>query len=167
MLRVAQIRSLVDVRSFPRSRNNPQFNIDCLPGDLAKIQIGYLHSPDLGGRRPRQSGVNEKLNAMWRVRSFHNYADYALGSEFTNAFDSLIQLGATQRVALMCSEAVWWRCHRRIITDYLLLNGHGVDHLMAPGRTEVAKPSPGARSAADGKVLYPENPPNSNSSAGR
>lgn len=155
MLRDAQVALLVDVRSFPRSRNNPVFNIESLPHDLAKVQIGYRHLPALGGRRPRQPDVDEKTNAMWRVQSFHNYADYALSDEFGDAFDTLLSLGRERRVALMCSEAVWWRCHRRIITDYLMLNGHAVDHLMSPGRTETAKITRGARKTADGKVVYP------------
>lgn len=156
MLRAAQVELLVDVRSFPRSRNNPVYNIDRLPDELARIQIGYRHCPALGGRRPRQLGVDEKLNALWRVQSFHNYADYALGEEFAAAFDELVRLGRDRRLALMCSEAVWWRCHRRIIADYLLLNGHDVDHLMAPGQIAHATPTPGARGTAEGKVVYPE-----------
>jgi uncharacterized protein (DUF488 family) len=92
---------------------------------------------------------------MWRVRSFHNYADYALGDEFAGAFNELLRLGRDQRVALMCSEAVWWRCHRRIITDYLLLNGHAVDHLMASAHVDHATPTPGARKTTQGKVVYP------------
>lgn len=155
MLRAAQVRLLIDVRSFPRSRTNPVFNIDSLPDDLSRVQIGYRHIPALGGRRSRQSGIDEGVNAFWRVQSFHNYADYALGDEFAAAFDELVRLGREQRLALMCAEAVWWRCHRRIIADYLLLNGHAVDHLMAPGQIDPALPTPGARSAADGKVVYP------------
>jgi uncharacterized protein (DUF488 family) len=156
MLRDAQIDILVDVRSFPRSRTNPVFNIDRLPDNLADVQIGYRHSPALGGRRQKQPSVDKDLNAMWRVRSFHNYADYALSDEFDNAFDELVKLGEDRRLALMCSEAVWWRCHRRIITDYLLLNGHSVDHLMAVGRIEHATPTPGARKAGLGKIIYPD-----------
>lgn len=155
MLREAQVGLLVDVRSFPKSRSNPVFNTDRLPAELAKVQIGYQHCPALGGRRPRQSGVNENLNALWRVQSFHNYADYALGAEFGAALQAIIRLGQTRRLALMCAEAVWWRCHRRIITDYLLLNGHAVDHLMGPDRTEQAKPTPGSRRTELGKVIYP------------
>lgn len=138
MLRDAQVEILIDVRSFPRSRTNPVFNIDHLPDDLAHVQIGYRHCPALGGRRRKQTGIDENLNAMWRVQSFHNYADYALGDEFAAAFDELVKVGEDRRLALMCSEAVWWRCHRRIITDYLLLNGHRVDHLMAIGHTDHA-----------------------------
>ena len=157
MLRDARVGLLVDVRSFPRSRTNPIFNIDRLPDDLAQVQIGYCHCPALGGRRPKQSCVDGDLNAMWRVRSFHNYADYALGEEFAKAFQNLLVLGQEKRLALMCSEAVWWRCHRRIITDYLLLNGYPVDHLMSLGKHIPATPTPGATRTADGKVLYPGN----------
>ena len=156
MLRAARVDLLVDVRSFPRSRTNPAYNIDRLPDDLEAVQIGYRHVPDLGGRRNKQAGVDEAVNALWRVRSFHNYADYALGEVFAAAFDELVRLGGERRVALMCAEAVWWRCHRRIITDYLLLNGHAVDHLMGPGQTEAAKPTPGAVRTAAGKVVYPK-----------
>lgn len=155
MLRGARIDLLVDVRSFPRSRTNPTFNIDRLPADLAPLQIGYRHCPALGGRRPRQPEVDPSLNAMWRVQSFHNYADYALSDAFGGVFDELAQLGRERRVALMCSEAVWWRCHRRIITDYLLFEGHEVEHLMGIEKTDGAKPTPGARRLHPSKVIYP------------
>lgn len=158
MLRAAQVRLLVDVRAFPRSRSNPAFNIDSLPAELARHQIAYLHCPALGGRRPRQVDVDETLNALWRVQSFHNYADYALGEAFGAALDDIVLLGRDRRLALMCSEAVWWRCHRRIIADYLLLSGHAVDHLMAPGRVEPARPTAGARLTPAGKVIYPKPP---------
>ncbi|HEY9568617.1 MAG TPA: DUF488 domain-containing protein [Thalassobaculum sp.] len=156
MLGEAGIRLLVDVRSFPKSRSNPDFNDDRFPETLADHQIGYRHMPALGGRRPRQPGVDERLNAFWRVRSFHNYADYALADEFREAFHRLVELGRDRSLALMCSEAVWWRCHRRIITDYLLLHGHAVRHLMAPGRVDVAQPTENARLREDGAVIYPE-----------
>jgi uncharacterized protein (DUF488 family) len=159
MLRAVQVGLLVDVRTFPRSRSNPAYNIDRLPGDLARIQIGYRHCPALGGRRPRQREVDDDLNALWRVQSFHNYADYALSDEFAAALEALVRLGREHRLALMCSEAVWWRCHRRIITDYLLLDGHPVDHLMSPGHIEHATPTPGARRSSEGKVVYPPPAP--------
>ena len=158
MLRDARIELVIDVRAFPRSRTNPVFNIDSLPDDLARMQIGYRHCPGLGGRRRKQSGIDENLNALWRVQSFHNYADYALGEEFTAAFEELVRLGQHRRLALMCSEAVWWRCHRRIITDYLLLNGHPVDHLMAIGHADQARPTPGAERTGLGRVVYPGTP---------
>lgn len=159
MLRAAEVELLVDVRSFPRSRTNPVFNIDRLAEDLAAVQIGYRHCPALGGRRPRQMGVDQTLNAFWRVQAFHNYADYALSPEFSAAFEELLRLGRDRRVALMCSEAVWWRCHRRIITDYLLAAGHPVTHLMGPGQAEPARMTPGAVAGADGRVTYPAPAP--------
>lgn len=159
ILRESQVDLVVDVRSFPRSRANPAFNIDTLPDELAQLQIGYRHSPGLGGRRSRQTDVDEHLNARWRVQSFHNYADYALSKEFDAAFRDLLDLGQSHRLTLMCSEAVWWRCHRRIITDYLVVSGHEVEHLMGAGRIEPARLTPGARGTADGKVLYPAEKP--------
>ncbi|WEK50857.1 MAG: DUF488 domain-containing protein [Candidatus Kaistia colombiensis] len=155
MLRVARVEMLIDVRAFPRSCSNPAYNIDRLPEDLARVRIGYRHVPALGGRRPKQPGVAENLNALWRVQSFHNYADYALGDAFAAAFHDLVRLGRDHRMALMCSEAVWWRCHRRIITDHLLLVGHAVDHLMAPGHNEHATPTPGVQKDTQGRVIYP------------
>lgn len=158
MLREAGLRLLVDVRSFPKSRSNPDFNDDRFPQRLAEYQIDYRHMPALGGRRPMQAGVDDALNAFWRVRSFHNYADYALGPDFRAAFDELVAIGRGRSLAMMCSEAVWWRCHRRIITDWLLLHGHEVRHLMAPGRIDMARPTEGARLRQDGSVIYPPAP---------
>ncbi|AKH98791.1 Protein of unknown function, DUF488 [Hoeflea sp. IMCC20628] len=155
ILRQGQVGVIIDVRSFPRSRANPTFNIDTLPAELARVQIDYQHLGGLGGRRPKQPEVDENLNAMWRNRSFHNYAGYALSQEFAVAFRDLLRLGQDRRVALMCSEAVWWRCHRRIITDYLIVTGHDVEHLMTAGRIEPARLTPGARTTADGQVIYP------------
>jgi len=155
MLGEAHIDLLVDVRAFPRSRTNPVFNIERLDPVLMRLDIDYRHCPALGGRRKKQSSVGPEVNALWHVQSFHNYADYALSDEFNSAFRDLVGWGDDHRIALMCSEAVWWRCHRRIITDYLLLNGHAVDHLMAPGKIEVAKPTQGACKTDSGKVVYP------------
>ncbi|WP_113912964.1 DUF488 family protein [Roseovarius dicentrarchi] len=155
ILQHAGVQMVVDVRSFPRSRTNPVFNTDTLPGDLAGRQIGYCHMPALGGRRKQQPEVADCVNALWRNQSFQNYADYALSDKFAEAFAELVRLGSARRVALMCSEAVWWRCHRRIITDYLLLNGHEVTHLMGNRREDAATPTPGATRAADETVHYP------------
>ena len=158
MLQGAAVDLLIDVRTFPRSRANPEFNIDRLPHDLERFQIGYCHIPELGGRRAKQDGVDDRLNALWRNQSFHNYADYALSDAFGDALGRVLRLGMDRRVALMCSEAVWWRCHRRIIVDYLLLDGHAVDHLMGPGHVEHATPTPGARKTLGGGVVYPASP---------
>lgn len=155
LLRENGVDFLADVRSFPHSRANPAFNIESFPGALAHRGIGYEHFTALGGRRSHEKGIDAAVNGFWRVRGFHNYADYALGPEFQAAFERLVTLGAAQRVAIMCAEAVWWRCHRRIITDYLLLNGHPVLHIMGPGHVDAAHPTPGAQRRDDGKVLYP------------
>jgi len=156
MLATAGVGLVVDVRAFPRSRRNPAFNIDTLPERLKARGVDYVHMAALGGRRPRQPDVPEQVNALWRIEAFHNYADYALGEAYSGAFAELVTLGAGRRAVLMCAEAMWWRCHRRIIADYLVLNGHRVDHLMTPGRTTVATPTPGSVLRDDGKVVYPE-----------
>jgi uncharacterized protein (DUF488 family) len=155
LLEEAKIPLLVDIRSFPRSRSNPVFNIESLPSDLSRIGIDYRHMRALGGRRTKQSNVEERVNAMWRVRAFHNYADYALGEDFANAFAELVHLGQDRRVAIMCSEAVWWRCHRRIVVDYLLANHLPVNHIIPPNQVVPAALTPGASITAAGKVVYP------------
>lgn len=149
------VRLVVDVRAFPRSRANPAYSIDVLPLSLATADIGYEHWPELGGRRPRQHGVPDDCNAFWRNRSFHNYADYALSGTFHNAINTLIGRSLSYRLALMCSEAAWWRCHRRIITDYLISRGCTVFHLMSLGRLDLASPSHGSKLDPSGNILYP------------
>lgn len=155
MLRSAGVDFLADVRRFPRSRSNPDFNIDTLPDALAGFQIGYRHFADLGGRRPRQAGAEDGTNAFWSNPSFRNYADFALTPAFETALAELITLGETRRCAIMCSEAVWWRCHRRIIADHLLARGHEVFHLMGGTRMEPARLTRGAQIAAGCAVIYP------------
>lgn len=161
LLQESQVRLVIDVRSMPRSRANPQFNGDVLAESLAPFQIGYRAIPELGGLRGRQWGVDPSPNGLWRVRSFRNYADYALGERFAEGLRELRDLGAVQRTAIMCAEAVWWRCHRRIIADYLLAAGEQVLHILGPGHVEPARLTPGAQPRRDG-VLYPaqaESPP--------
>ena len=154
MLHGAGVRKVIDVRSFPKSRTHPQYGIARLPGALAAKGIGYRHLAALGGRRGRQAGVDPASNALWRVESFHNYADYALGDAFGEAFAQLVAEGRDSVVAVMCAEAAWWRCHRRIIVDRLLVQGLPVAHLMAPGRVAEASLTPGAR-VAQGVLTYP------------
>lgn len=155
MLQMAEVQLLIDVRSFPKSRRYPAFNDDQFPETLSAYQIGYRHMLALGGRRPKQPEVDAELNSNWRVRSFQNYADYAHSAEFQTAFAELLDLGRGKVLAMMCSEAVWWRCHRRIITDYLLLHGHPVGHIMSATKITEATPSDAARLRSDGKVIYP------------
>jgi uncharacterized protein (DUF488 family) len=159
LLRESQIVRLVDVRTIPRSRFNPQFNRDTLPDSLAAVEIEYEHLPALGGRRGKDRTVAPEINAFWTHESFHYYADYALSAPFRVGLEHLIEEGRRQRCAIMCSEAVWWRCHRRIITDYLLAHDESVIHIMAPGRTEPARLTPGAVIRSDMTVVYPPAQP--------
>jgi uncharacterized protein (DUF488 family) len=143
---------VADVRTVPRSRTNPQFNAATLPAALTAYGIGYRHLASLGGLRKRQRDASP--NAAWRNESFRNYADYALTPEFREGLAELRRLAREKPVAIMCAEAVWWRCHRRIIADHLLARGEKVTHIMGPGRVEPARPTPGSI-AADGGVTYP------------
>src|SRR5262245_66652910 len=119
LLREVQIELVVDVRTVPRSRTNPQFNRSTLPTTLSEFDIDYEHMAQLGGLRPPSPTVPPTLNAFWQNASFHNFADYAMSEEFTSGLARLRELGHAKRSAIMCAEAVWWRCHRRIITDHL------------------------------------------------
>jgi len=147
MLRAAGARFVADVRAMPRSRTNPQFNTDVLPAALAKAGIGYEHMAALGGLRPRRRDVESQVNAFWENKSFHNYADYAMGDAFHAGLEHLLEIGHERPCAIMCAEAVWWRCHRRIIADYLLAAGEDVQHIMADGKVTPARLTEGARRA--------------------
>lgn len=155
LLRESNVGLVVDVRKMPRSRANPQFNGESLAGALADLQIGYEHLAGLGGLRGRQPATAASPNGLWRVRSFRNYADYALTDAFASALAELRRLGAERRAAIMCAEAVWWRCHRRLIADNLIAAGESVFHIMGPGHVDPAQLTPGAAPQADGTVLYP------------
>ncbi len=157
-LHAAGVTRLIDVRSIPRSRTNPQFNRDVLPAALAERGIAYEAMPDLGGRRGRQHAVAPAVNGMWDNASFHNYADWALQPPFRAALQALRAKGQRERCAVMCAESLWWRCHRRIIADHLLAVGETVRHIM-DGHVEDARPTPFARVAADGLVRYPSDAP--------
>jgi uncharacterized protein (DUF488 family) len=155
LLRAADIRLVADVRIIPRSRTNPQYNRDILPDTLAEFQIGYEHIAALGGLRGRNQKVPPDMNAFWRNQSFHNFADYALTEGFRSGLAQLRALGQGQRCAIMCSEAVWWQCHRRIIADYLIAAGETVFHILGKHRIEPARITPAAETGADGSVIYP------------
>jgi len=125
-----------------------------LGAELAPWQITYDRIAGLGGLRGRSREVPPEVNGYWDNQSFHNYADYALSLAFGAALDELIADAAEVPTAIMCSEAVWWRCHRRIIADYLLMRDIPVFHLMGGGRVEPAKLTPAARER-DGHLVYP------------
>jgi uncharacterized protein (DUF488 family) len=155
LLGSAEVRLVADIRTVPRSRANPQFNMDALGESLPAARIAYEHMPALGGLRGRSRAVASEVNALWSNDSFHNYADYALGPEFAEGLAHLVERGRELRTVIMCSEAVWWRCHRRIVADYLLARGETVLHIMGKGRLEPARLTAGAVIQPDSKVLYP------------
>jgi uncharacterized protein (DUF488 family) len=155
LLKEAGVTVVVDVRTVPRSRTNPQFNADTLPASLATDQIAHRHLATLGGLRSRQRTVAVEANAFWDNQSFHNYADYAMGETFREALAQLRELGQDRRCAIMCAETVWWRCHRRIIADYLIAAGETVFHILGPGHIEPARLSPAARIGPGPTVTYP------------
>jgi uncharacterized protein (DUF488 family) len=151
----AGVDFLVDVRTVPRSRFNPQFNTDTLPESLAAVAIGYRHMPALGGLRHRPKGAPPSPNGLWRSEAFQAYADYALTAPFRAALDELRAFGREHVCAIMCAEAVWWRCHRRIVADHLLVAGDEVRHIISPSAVEPATLTPGAEPRPDGSILYP------------
>ena len=155
LLQQVAVDLLVDVRSIPRSRTNPQFNADALPETLLDVGISYRHLAALGGLRHRKKGAAPSRNMYWQVAAFRNYADYAATDAFRIGLDELRALAHDNCCAIMCAEAVWWRCHRRIITDYLLAQEVPVMHIMGLNKIEPAKLTPGARSLPDGTLIYP------------
>ena len=155
MLGGPEVRRIIDVRKMPMSRNNPQFNRDALAAALAPAGIGYDHIAALGGLRGKAPDLPPDLNGLWTNPSFHNYADYALSTAFHDGLGALRAIGHRQTCAVMCSEAVWWRCHRRIIADYLIACGETVFHIMSADRLEPARLTPGAAVQPDGRILYP------------
>jgi uncharacterized protein (DUF488 family) len=157
LLTTAEVRLVVDVRTVPRSRTNPQFNREVLPASLAAHGIAYEHLAALGGLRGKQLGVNSDVNAFWTNASFHNYADYAMSEGFRAGLRNLRELGRSARPAVMCAESLWWRCHRRIITDYLIAVGEKVFHILGPGHLEEAHLTPAARIDPDGTLTYPKD----------
>lgn len=155
LLQEHSIRHVVDVRKLPGSKRYPQFNEDSLSKELSVQGIKLTRSLGLTGRRKVSKDVSFDVNSWWQNRSFHNYADHALTEEFHTALDELCKLGAAEVTAIMCSEAVWWRCHRRIIADYLLINDYEVQHIMGPGQLMPADLSAGAKPQSDGTIVYP------------
>jgi len=154
LLTSVAVTLVVDVRTVPRSRTNPQYNQDTLPQSLEPFQIGYEHLASLGGLRGRAREVPIEMNAFWEHDSFHNYADYALSDEFRDGLAHLRELGHRRRCAIMCAETVWWRCHRRIITDYLLAAGENVFHILGPGHVDEAHMTAAAQRQPGGRLIY-------------
>ncbi len=142
LLHAHDVARVVDVRTVPRSRYNPQFNKTTLPGRLKKARIGYIHMPKLGGLRHSQ---HDSINLGWRNASFRGFADYMQTPGFDQGLDRLIRLVKTKRLALMCAEAVPWRCHRSLIADALLVHGIRTEDIMSSTRRQVHTLTPFAK----------------------
>lgn len=155
LLRQVEILVVADVRSVPRSKTNPQFNRELLAGSLSAVGVEYQHIPELGGLRSKQKDVPVAINAFWQNQSFHNYADYAMGREFHSGLRKLRTLGHTKRCAIMCAETLWWRCHRRIISDYLIAAGEAVFHILGPDHVARAFITTAAKLGPDRVLTYP------------
>ena len=155
LLEQESVQRVIDVRKLTGSARFPQFNADALAPTLQERGIGYQHIAALGGRRGRTLAKGAPSpNSYWTNASFRRYADYALTDDFADGLAELQAVSQDQRCALMCAEAVWWRCHRRIITDYLLLQGREVRHILGKARAEPASLTPGAV-----PMVLPEHPP--------
>lgn len=155
LLAEAGVAVVADVRRFPASRRHPQFNATALAGTLPGHGVGYRHFEALGGRRdPRP----DSPNTLWKEAGFRGYADYAATAPGRAALQELEALTRTKTCAVMCAEALWWQCHRRIVTDYLLAAGFDVRHILGPGKIDTAEMTPGARIGDDGTILYPAAP---------
>lgn len=152
LLEAHRIEEVVDVRRFPGSRKHPHFGQEALASSLRERGIGYRHEPEFGGRRRPDP---ESPNDAWRNASFRAYADHMGSDAFRAALDRLERRAAQRRTALLCAEAVHWRCHRRLIADALVLRGHPVCHVLDPGRAVEHALHPDAVPTTEGVPRYP------------
>lgn len=151
LLQANAVTLVVDVRTVPRSRHNPQFNRDTLPASLKTAGIGYVHMAELGGLR---HPIRESLNTGWRNASFRGYADYMQTPEFQHAIEQLIQLANLDRIAVMCAEALPWRCHRSLIEDALFVRGIRSEDIMSTARRQIHVLTPFAK-VQGARITYP------------
>lgn len=156
LLEVGEVERVIDIRAVPRSRMNPQYNRDVIGNKLKPFGIKYSYISELGGLRGRSKEISLDVNGFWQNQSFHNYADYALTKSFRLGLRELLRFERNERCAIMCSEAVWWRCHRRIVTDYLIAQGKEVFHLMNDYQIEPAFLTEGAVVLGRWEIVYPE-----------
>ncbi|MGH9873848.1 MAG: DUF488 family protein [Pyrinomonadaceae bacterium] len=145
-----QIGALVDVRSFPGSRRYPHFNKPELAKNLEAVGVRYSHNPQLGGRRRPSPNSN---NSAWKNASFRAYADHIQSEEFKQGIEVLLEIASTMRTTIMCAEALWWRCHRSLIADFLKADGFLVTHIIDSKKTE-AHPYTAAARIVDGQLSY-------------
>ncbi|MHB8526633.1 MAG: DUF488 domain-containing protein [Candidatus Acidiferrales bacterium] len=151
LLQAHGVQRLVDVRTVPRSRHNPQFNRDALPQTLRRARIAYTYLAKLGGLRRARP---DSPNTGWNNLSFRGFADYMQAPVFAAGIARLGELAQTKRCAIMCAEAVPWRCHRSLIADALTVRGHAVEHVMTPTRRNLHKLTPFARLRGK-RITYP------------
>ncbi|MGN6513908.1 MAG: DUF488 domain-containing protein [Lysobacteraceae bacterium] len=156
LLRAEAIARVVDVRRYAGSRRNPQYSPLAMGPALEAEGIGYLPMPEFGGRRMPRA---DSPNGAWRVAAFRGYADYMASDEFAQARGRLVREARAARCAVMCAEAVWWRCHRRLIADDFSARGWRVLHILTAGRVEPHPLNPDARMVGDVLVYPPEQPP--------
>lgn len=152
LLAAQNIRQLIDVRSIPKSRHVPQFNSDDLAAALSKAGIGHTHLKSLGGRRHSRK---DSVNTGWRNTSFRGYADYMATNQFAEGVAVLIEIASTAPTAIMCAEAVPWRCHRSLIADALMLKGWEVRDIVSTAAPAIHKLTPFLK-PVNGKPTYPD-----------
>jgi uncharacterized protein (DUF488 family) len=152
LLQANEVACLADVRKMPRSRHNPQFNQETLPAALAAAGVEYVAMPGLGGLRPR---VPESVNTGWRNPSFQGFADYMQTPAFEEALAALVRRARKERVAIMCAEAVPWRCHRSLIADALLIRNVAVEDILGSGPRKPHRLTPWAHVQGT-RITYPE-----------
>ena len=150
ILREHRIEALVDVRSFPGSRRYPHVNKGQLSETLPNVGIEYRHMPELGGRRRPRAGSK---NIAWQNEGFRGYADYMETADFQKGIEALLELGRNKRTSVMCAEALWWRCHRSLIADYLKAGAVEVIHILSAGKTQ-PHPYTSAARIIDGHLSY-------------
>ncbi len=150
LLQAYQIELVADIRRLPGSNTYPHFNQDALAGSLAANHIDYVWIPELGGRRKR---LKESHNTTWRSKSFQAYADHMETEEFQAGIQQLQEIARQKRTAILCSEAVWWRCHRSLVADYLKANGNNVIHILSESSSQV-HPYTSAAKIIEGKLSY-------------
>ena len=151
LLAANEIAQVADIRTVPKSRCHPHFHTDALARSLPERAVAYVHLPRLGGWRHSDA---ESPNDAWRNLSFRGYADYALGQEFADGLAQLRRLSAARRTVMMCSEALWWRCHRRLIADHLVVAGDTVCHISSDGRASAHQLTPFATVGSNGQITY-------------
>ncbi len=156
LLAAHRVTQVVDVRRYPASRRHPQFARDALATALEQTGIHYHHEADLGGRRAAR---RDSANTAWRSAAFRGYADYMETPEFEDALERLRELARARPTAILCAEAVPWRCHRQLIADALVARGEEVGHILGAARVDPHRLSPHAQVLTGGRLRYPAGPP--------